>query len=198
MITLNKPLILASKSVARTSMLEQVGLSFDSIPADIDEDAYKREGLNPQAIAEALAKAKALHVSSFHPDVLVIGADQVLECEGELLSKADNAEQAKEKLKMLSGRTHRLISAVSVAHGGEILWSTCDEARLTMHDLDRGMLDVYCEKAGAALTRSVGAYELEATGSWLFEKVEGDFFTVLGMPLLPLLSYLRMTHGDAS
>lgn len=186
----NSPrLILASASVSRRSMLENAGVAVECIPADINEDAFK-DTASPDEIAAVLACEKALYVAATYRDALVIGADQVLECDGQLLSKAVTPQAALEKLKFLRGRTHRLISAVALVKGEEILWQFSDHADLTMYDLSDEQLNTYCVKAGAALTRSVGAYELESYGSWLFESVKGDFFTVLGLPLLPLLAEL--------
>lgn len=188
-------LILASGSAARRSMLENAGLVFSVMPSQIDEaeikDKLSAENTAPRDIAMALAKAKALDVAQSHGGAIVIGADQVLAFEGEILDKAQSEDDALEKLKALRGKTHTLISAVSVAIDDDIVWEYSDEATMTMHDFDDDFLDLYCQRAGEALTRSVGAYELESYGSWLFSAVEGSFFTVLGMPLLPLLDYLR-------
>lgn len=192
-------LILASQSKARQEMLRAAGLEFDARPAQIDEPALMRKLLSEwataPAVAESLAAEKALVVSRENPEAAVIGADQVLECGGQILSKAGNVEEAKEKLKSLRGKTHRLISAVSVAKDGKILWRATQEAHLTMHDFSDAFLEAYCEKAGAALTRSVGAYELEGLGVNLFESIKGDYFTILGLPLLSLLNYLRAEFG---
>jgi septum formation protein len=191
----NGRLILASQSASRHAMLERVGLKFESIPAEIDEEtltsALLEKGAKPEAIAAALAMDKALHISAQNPGALVIGADQVLELEGKLISKAADAIEAQQKLKQLRGKTHRLVSAVCVALDGKPVWQHYDEARLVMRDVNDQILAAYCAAAGPALTRSVGAYELEGIGAWLFERVEGDFFTILGLPLLPLLGYLQ-------
>lgn len=192
-------LILASQSKARQEMLRAAGLNFEIFPAPIDEavlmQKLKAEWATAPAVAENLAAEKALSVSRENPKALVIGADQVLECEGRIFSKARDAEDAKEKLRSLRGRSHRLISAVSVAQNGKRLWHTMQDAKLTMHDFGEAFLEDYCKKAGATLTRSVGAYELEGPGVNLFEKIEGDYFTILGLPLLPLLNYLRRECG---
>ena len=188
-------LILASQSTSRRAMLENVGLKFDCIPADLDEDGITarllKSVVKPEGIASALAQEKAEYVSLKNPDALVIGADQVLEIEGKLLSKATSAADAQEKLKQLRGKTHRLISSVCVAQKGKAIWQHQDQARLTMRNVNDQILAGYCAAAGPALTRSVGAYELEGIGAWLFERVEGDYFTILGLPLLPLLGYLQ-------
>ncbi len=193
---MNSRLILASGSRARAEMLRGAGLEFDIIPADIDESAVQQDrGKSPCEMALALAQQKALHVAAKNPDALVIGGDQVLSFEGEIMAKAATPDEAREKLRYLSGKTHTLISAAALARDGELLWSYADEAHLHMHELDEAFLEDYIAKAGAALTRSVGAYELEAHGAWLFSAVEGDYFTVLGLPLLPLLGHLRTKEG---
>lgn len=195
----HKKIILASSSQSRKAMLTQAGLRFDIVPSQVDEEAIKRKGLaagkKPVSIAQALAEAKALEVSQKHPESLVIGADQMLECDGAFFSKAKDREDARAKLSALKGRNHRLLCAVSVARGGRILWGYTDEASLSMHDFDDALLDRYCEIAGSGLTGSVGGYEMEGYGAWLFKKVEGDYFTILGLPLLPLLHYLHVDHG---
>lgn len=186
------PLILASGSKARQDMLRKAGLDFTAIPADIDEAAVldSAGGLVADK-AQELAREKALHVAKSNIEAYTIGSDQVLELDGQIFSKAANKDEALEKLKALRGKTHRLISAVAVARGEDVLWQSHDSVALTMHDLDDDFLRAYCARAGDVLTSCVGAYALEEHGSWLFQKVEGDYFTVLGMPLLPLLAYLR-------
>ncbi len=192
-------IILASKSQGRRQILEGAGLSFKSIPATIDERSIEQKLQHNESqnsdIALALAKEKALSVSVQHNESLIIGSDQILECEGKVLHKATSADEALQKLHYLSGKTHSLISSVCLAKGGEILWSATDIASLTMHNLEEEMLHDYMEKATDALTQCVGAYALERHGSWLFSKIEGNYFTILGLPLLPLLSELRTNHG---
>jgi septum formation protein len=181
-------LVLASGSAVRAAMLRAAGLEFRVVPAQVDERAF---GGAPKKLAVVLAEVKALEVSEREAGALVLGADQVLELEGEILHKAETLEEAKDKLRALSGKTHVLHSAAFVAKDGKILWSGCETARLTMRGLSEGDIEVYCAKAGAALTGCVGAYAIEELGAWLFEKIEGDSFTVQGLPLLPLLGFLK-------
>lgn len=196
-------LILASQSAARQNMLRAAGLEFEMQPANLDETAILKvwqetqqdKQILPKDMALLLAEEKARFVSAQHPGALVIGADQILECEGEILSKAEDKNEAEEKLKFLRGKTHSLISAVVVAYENKILWGAQDMAHLSMHEFDEEFLARYCQSAGQALTHSVGAYELESLGIQLFDKVEGNYFTILGLPLLPLLKYLREEHG---
>ena len=192
-------LILASGSFSRAQMLQNAGYNFEIMPANIDEDAITedliKQKIGTSGIALELSQRKALDVAKNKPDALIIGSDQVLEFEGGLINKAKTGDEAREKLKALRGKTHKLISAVSVVKGDDVLWQTMDEATLTMHDFEDDFLETYCARAGDALTRSVGGYELESYGSWLFSAVHGNFFTILGMPLLPLLKYLREEHG---
>lgn len=192
----NKPrIILASGSQGRQTMLRNVGLSFHAIPADIDEEAIilrlTAENRDIKFITTQLATDKALHISAKHPDTLVIGSDQTLEFEGALLSKAANTADAKGKLKSLRGKTHVLHSAVSLVRNGEVIFFHTDHASLTMHDFDDDFLESYMNKDPDALTSCVGGYKIEGAGAWLFSSVTGDLFTIMGMPLLPLLSYLR-------
>lgn len=195
MLRNKKRLILASRSKARGNMLRAAGLDFESLPAALDEEILLREMLqqnrSPEAIAQTLAREKARQVARENPDALTIGADQILELEGEIFTKACNEKEAAQNLRRLRGKTHRLISAVSVYQGPERLWETTDSARLTMHDFDEAFLQNYLDRAGPSLTRAVGAYELESLGVWLFKEIKGDFFTILGLPLLPLLCFLR-------
>ncbi len=192
-------LILASQSIARQNMLRAVGLEFEAIPAHLDEDSLTETAIeqnqSPREIALMLAQEKALAISKDNADALIIGSDQILECDGQMLYKAESAQAALKKLQFLSHKTHYLISAVTVAKDGEILWMHADSAALTMKNLSDEYLQNYCDKAGEALMRSVGAYEIESLGARLFEKVEGDFFTIQGLPLLPLLAYLEAEQG---
>lgn len=181
-------LVLASGSAARAAMLRAAGLEFTIIRPQVDERGIT--GADPRALAVTLAEAKALEVSRRSPAALVIGADQVLELEGEILHKAAHLEEAKAKLRKLSGRTHALHSGAAAAQGGKVLWSHVETARLTMRPLTEAEIDAYIKAAGEAATSCVGAYAIEGPGAWLFEKIEGDNFTVQGLPLLPLLGFL--------
>lgn len=182
---MHETIILASASKARAEMLRGAGIDFEIRPAGLDEAALRDQG------AQALADAKALQIARQNSGALVIGADQILTLDGEILSKARDKEEARTKLQKLKGKTHHLTAAISVAQGETILWQACDRATLTMRDFDDEFLERYMKRAGEALTASVGAYWLEDVGAWLFEKIEGDYFTILGMPLLPLLQFLR-------
>lgn len=188
-------LILASRSPARAALLSNAGLAFDAIPAQIPEEEFMRQmlesGIAPEQIALKLAEEKAAVISREHKHNTVIGSDQVLVLGDKVFAKAEDKKQALEKLKQLRGKTHTLISAVCIARDGEILWDAYEKAYLTMHDFDDAFLEDYMASAGKDLTECVGAYALEKSGSWLFSKIEGDYFTILGMPLLPLLGFLK-------
>jgi septum formation protein len=186
-------LILASQSRARQMLLAGAGIAFEAVPADIDERAVQgASGLTtPGDIALLLAREKALFVSSRRPGKYVIGADQTLALASRLFSKPAGRAQAAEQLRALAGRAHELHSAVAVACDGKILFSDVAIARMTMRALDQASIDAYLDAAGEAVTSSVGAYQLEGLGVHLFERIEGDHFTVLGLPLLPLLAFLR-------
>lgn len=187
------PLILASQSRARQMLLANAGLSFDAVPADIDERAVqKNSGLSaPGEIAGLLAREKACFVSSKNPDRYVIGADQTLALGSRLFSKPAGHAQAADQLRLLAGQTHELHSAVAVARDGKMLFSEVSIARMTMRLLSGEEIRTYLDTAGDAVTTSVGAYQLEGLGVHLFERIEGDHFTILGLPLLPLLAFLR-------
>lgn len=188
--------ILASQSMARQHMLKQAGVPFSAKPAFVDEEALKEalqfKKQSPRNIADALAEAKALKLSLSHPGALVIGGDQVLEFGGEIMSKARNMEELRQKLEQLSGQSHILISAVCLAQNGQILWRFIDRARLAMRALSPDFLNDYIVEQGEKVLSSVGGYHIEGCGAQLFDKLDGDYFTILGMPLLPLLSQLRL------
>jgi septum formation protein len=186
-------LILASQSRARQMLLANAGISFEAVPADIDERALqKNSGLSvPDEIAGLLAREKACFVSAKNPGRYVVGADQTLALANRLFSKPASRAQAAEQLRLLAGRTHELHSAVAVARDGKIAFSDVVVARMTMRRLDESEIGAYLDQAGQAVTTSVGAYQLEGLGVHLFERIDGDHFTILGLPLLPLLAFLR-------
>jgi septum formation protein len=188
-----QPLILASQSQARQALLASAGIAFAAIPAEIDERAIQlASGLSsPGEIAALLARKKAVSVSLRHPGQFVVGADQTLALQERLFSKPADRAQAAEQLRALAGRMHELHSAVAVARDGETLFADAAVARMTMRTLDAAAISAYLDAAGEAVTRSVGAYQLEGFGVHLFERIEGDHFTILGLPLLPLLKFLR-------
>lgn len=189
----DRPLILASQSRARQMLLANAGIDFEAIPADIDERGIQHaSGLTePGQIATLLAQRKALHVSSQYPGRYVVGADQTLALGTRLFSKPEGRAQAAEQLQDLAGNSHELHSAVVVARNGQELFSDVAVARMTVRSLGEGDIDAYLDAAGTAVTFSVGAYQLEGFGVHLFERIEGDHFTILGLPLLPLLAFLR-------
>lgn len=186
-------LILASASRVRAALLRQAGLDFQILPAHADEAATKRamDGADPMVIAEALAAIKAGAIASSHPGALVIGADQMLICGGELYDKPVDLAEARSHLRRLGGRTHHLCTAAVIVRDGEVLWRHTERPELTMRPLGDGFIDSYLAAVGEDALLSVGAYQLEGRGAQLFERVEGDFFSILGLPLLPLLGFLR-------
>ncbi|WP_024576788.1 MULTISPECIES: Maf family protein [unclassified Afipia] len=188
-----QPLILASQSAVRKSLLANAGIAVETIPADIDERAIQdKSGLkNPGEIAALLAGEKAKFISLRHPGRYVVGADQTLALGERLFSKPANRAAASAQIATLSGQTHELHSAVSVTKDGALLFSHVSVARMTMRALTEREITAYIDEAGDAVTASVGAYQLERTGVHLFERIEGDHFTILGLPLLPLLGFLR-------
>ena len=187
------PLILASQSRARQMLLANAGIDFEAVPADIDERLLQQNsGLSaPDDIAAFLAREKALWVSARQRESFVVGADQTLALEKRLFSKPAGRAGAREQLHALAGRSHELHSAVAVARAGKILFESRAVARMTMRSLSEAAIDDYLDEAGEAVTSSVGAYQLEGLGIHLFERIEGDHFTILGLPLLPLLAFLR-------
>lgn len=188
-----QPLILASQSAVRKSLLVNAGIAVETVPADIDERGIQdRSGLkNPGEIAALLAGEKAKFISSKHPGRYVVGADQTLALGERLFSKPANRAAASAQIATLSGQAHELHSAVSVTKDGAPLFFHVSVARMTMRALTDAEIAAYIEEAGDAVTSSVGAYQLERTGVHLFERIEGDHFTILGLPLLPLLAFLR-------
>ena len=191
-------LILASASASRRQLLLSAGLAFDVEPSGVDEDEATRsllaERATPQDIAEALAEMKALRVSGRHGAAMVVGSDSTLACNGRLFDKPATLAAARKQLLALSGQTHELFSSVVVARGGVRLWHWNERARLTMRQFSEPFVDAYLARAGEGVLASVGAYQLEGLGAHLFSQVDGDYFTILGLPLLPLLSFLA-GHG---
>ncbi len=191
---MNSQVILASKSSARRAVLSGAGVPFDVATAGVDEDAVKAsllaEGATPREIADALAELKALRVSRGR-SAFVIGSDQTLELEGRLYDKAPSLEEARERLLALRGKTHKLHSAVVVAKEGAPIWREVVTAKLHMRDFSDAFLDEYLGLEGEELLGSVGCYRLEGPGAQLFSRVEGDYFTILGLPLFGLLEFLR-------
>ena len=188
-------LVLASASGTRKALLANAGLSFEVVPADIDERSAEapllEAGASLDDVALALAMAKAVNVSEARSGRLVIGADLVLDLEGERMTKAADMEGARRYLLKLSARTHLLHSAVACARDGEIVWQHVETAAMTMRRLSPEFIGRYLAAVGDEALKSVGCYQLEGQGAQLFETVEGDFFAILGLPLLPLLAFLR-------
>ena len=188
-----QPLILASQSKARQTLLASAGIEFESDPAAIDERAIQQSsGLAaPGEVARLLAAEKARAVSSRRHGYHVVGADQTLALGTRSFNKPEGRAQAADQLRALSGRCHQLHSAIVVVRDGKLLFEHVSVAHMTMRQLDDARIDTYLAEAGDAVTSSVGAYQLEGLGVHLFERIEGDHFTILGLPLLPLLAFLR-------
>ena len=188
-------IVLASGSRFRKAMLETAGVDIDVAPAKIDERAVEKTlegtGASPEDVAQVLAEAKALEVSERHPGRLVLGCDQTLSLDDELFHKPRDMEGARAHLLRLSGRTHQLNSAAVLARNGETLWRHVGIARLTMRKLEPAFIGRHLARVGPMALNSVGAYQIEGEGIQLFDKVEGDHFTIVGLPLLPLLKELR-------
>lgn len=191
------PVTLASKSSTRQMILNNAGVAFEAVGPGVDEDAAKAgllaEGVPPRDIADVLAEMKAVKVSAKRPG-LVIGADQTLDLKGRLIDKVDTLEEARARLLELRGQVHKLHSAVVVARDGQPIWRIVETAKLSVRPFSEAWLDRYIERRGEALLWSVGCYELESEGVQLFDKIEGDYFAILGLPLVGLLDFLRL-HG---
>jgi septum formation protein len=189
---LTKKLTLASKSQIRAQVLAGAGIAFEVAPSGVDEDALKAIHSGDAAgLAVGLAEAKAKAVSA---EGLIIGADQVLQCEGVLYDKPRDMAEARANLKKFRGRTHYLIGGVVLVEGGETVWAHHQKVSLVVRDFSDAFLDAYLEQAGESILASVGCYQLEGLGSHLFDSLDGDYFSTLGLPLLPLLQALR-DHG---
>lgn len=188
-----EPLILASKSAARQTMLTNAGVSFSVRVADVNEDAVKatHDPADAAGLAVDLARVKALAVSRHDPDAWVLGADQTLAFQGGLVSKAGSLAEARGRLTAMRGRLHHLHSGAALARNGQIVWSGVDTATMRVRDFSDAFLDAYLAAEGEGLLACVGSYRLEGMGSQLFETVDGDYFTVLGLPLWPVLAELR-------
>jgi septum formation protein len=188
-----EPLLLASQSKVRRALLVAAGIPVEVLAADLDERAIEAgaPSSEPGAIAALLAREKALAIGRAHPDRLVLGADQVLALDGQRFAKPPDRAAALAQLRALAGRVHALHSAVACVQGGAVIFEHVSVARLTMRTLSEQFLNAYLDAAGCAATESVGAYQLEGLGSQLFERVEGDYFAILGLPLLEVLHFLR-------
>lgn len=191
------PVTLASKSAARQTILRQAGVDFEAVVAGVDEDAAKAgllaEGGTPREVADALAEMKAVKGSTKRPG-LVIGADQTLDFAGRLIDKVDSLDQARALLLELRGQTHKLHSAVVVARDGKPIWRVVQSAKLSVRPFSDAWLDGYLQRRGEHILHCVGCYELESEGVQLFDAIDGDYFTILGLPLMGLLDFLRL-HG---
>ncbi|TPJ71866.1 Maf-like protein [Mesorhizobium sp. B2-6-2] len=188
-------IILASGSPFRKAMLVSAGLDIEAVPANVDERALeaplKDSGVSPEDVASILAEAKATAVCERKPGALVLGCDQTLSLGDEIFHKPADMEGARRHLLTLSGKTHQLNSAAVLCRDGEVLWRHVGVASLTMRELDPGFIGRHLARVGAKALSSVGAYQIEGEGIQLFEKIEGDYFTIVGLPLLPLLKELR-------
>jgi septum formation protein len=192
---LPEPLLLASTSATRRALLVSAGLPVETQASGVDEraveDAGRSDALDTPALARRLAAEKALAVSRRHPERIVLGADQVLDCTGAVFHKPANPQAARQHLQALSGRSHALHSAAAIAIGGQVVETLMASARLSMRPLTEDCISLYLDLAGPDVLQSVGVYQIEGLGIHLFEQVEGDHSTILGLPLLPLLSSLR-------
>lgn len=186
-------LILASGSAIRKNILDNAGVTFQVVTSHTDEDAVKasRPDWTASALAGRLARDKALAVSALHTDAYVIGADQVLSLDGVLYDKARDKAEARKRLLAFKGKTHELHGGLAIARKGEIIWQHNEVSSLTMREFSEAFLADYMKRAGDELTASVGCYAYEGLGAQLFSEVRGDFYAILGLPLMPLLDFLR-------
>ena len=193
-----EPLILASGSETRANLLRQAGVEIEIVIPAIDETeimaSLRQDGVPVARVAETLAEMKAQRVAPRFPGRFVLGCDQMLECEGVWLDKPETRERARDQLKALRGKSHNLITSAVLVRGEERIWHVTDRAELVMRDFSDRFLDRYLGQAGEDILHAVGSYKLEGHGAQLFERVTGDFFTILGLPLLPVLAILR-EHG---
>ncbi|MCZ7909542.1 Maf-like protein [Agrobacterium leguminum] len=192
---MQQELILASSSASRQMLMRNAGLTFSAIPADIDERALdeqlERDGASPEEVALELAQAKALAVSALYPEALVLGCDQTMALGARVYHKPKTMAEAEAHLLSLSGKVHRLNSAAVLVRHGEVVWQIVSSAELTVRTLSAEFVSRHLQRVGEKALSSVGAYQLEGEGIQLFTSIEGDYFTILGLPLLPLLSKLR-------
>lgn len=191
---MTEPIVLASMSAARRALLAGAGIAHRAVSPCVDEEAakaaFRAEGASPRDQADWLAELKAVRASQKHRG-FVIGADQMLTCEGAVFDKAADLAEARERLAYLRGREHQLLCAVVIAREGAVLWRSLEVARLTMRPFSDAFLDAYLADHGEAALASVGCYQLEGGGVQLFSRIEGDYFAILGLPLLPVLAQLR-------
>ncbi len=192
-------LVLASKSISRRQILTDAGVAYEWIDAGVDETKIKHQGLadgkSPDEIAVMLAHAKALRVAEYHSDAIVLGCDQMLVCDGTIFDKPQNLDDARQHLMTFRGTTHTLISAMVLLSLDAPPWEYTDHATLTVRDFTDTFLDGYIKSEGESILTSVGAYRLEGCGIQLFDDIVGNYFTILGLPLLPLLNELRQRGG---
>jgi septum formation protein len=189
----DKPLLLASRSASRQMLLKDAGIPFEAVPADLDEREIQENSklTKPGEVASLLAELKALHIANHFHLRWILGADQTLSLGDKIFSKPASHKDAFKQLKQLAGKTHELHSALAIVRHDKPVWRSVTVARLTMRVLSDAQIEKYLDAAGEKVTTSVGAYQLEGLGVHLFENIEGDHFTILGLPLLPLLDFLR-------